>query len=166
MRKGKGENRDSHRVQADKGSKWSPNHFQKAICAEPERCKSRFAPLPSQPELTICVIDVSQKRLLRDVSNENSTFRSVVGEMSGGGVIFQELVSGGGYRRGRATLTHAFETPTGVGGYIPYTYDIIKKTSSTPRQVPHQFCFCTLPGASGALLDALAHLQDVQDVPQ
>ena len=48
------------------------------------RCESRFAQLASQPEHRRCVIDISQKPLLKDVSNKNTTFTG-----------FDEFVAGG-----------------------------------------------------------------------
>ena len=71
--------------------------------------------------------------------------------MSGGGVIFQELVSGGGYRRGRATLTHAFETPKGVGGYIYiYIYIYILGAHASPPTPINETGEIEYKGALGA----------------
>ena len=82
------------------------------------RCESRFAPLASQPEHRRCVIDISQKPLLKDVSNKNTTFTGVGEFVAGGGGEFPKIGVGGRIQEGETTLTHAFKTPKGVGGYI------------------------------------------------
>ena len=57
-----------------------------------------------------------------DVSSKTIGLKQVGAKVwKGRGVNLPEFAPVGGSRRGRTILTHAFETPKGVGGYI-YIY--------------------------------------------